>query len=347
MSLRCLKLVNQRFLSKLALIASIFALGVIALGAFTRLLDAGLGCPDWPGCYGHIIVPSSVSGITAQYPGTQLVSHKAWAEMIHRYFVGGLSLFILAIVGIIFAKKALRTIGNICFALGLLLLLAYQIMLGQWTVTLKLLPTIVTQHLLGGFFILSTLWMIHLNNKISQNHGYNQPLKKLIPFALVGLILLVAQILLGAWTSTNYASLSCADIPFCMNDNPWLTMHFKEAFNLLSPVGVNYEGGVLPTEVRQTIQMVHRCGALVVTLYIFGFMLVSIKLMEKIPELLHAIYLVFGLISIQICIGIVNVLYKLPLASAMMHNIVAALILLSFITFIFKLISYSREVVVS
>ena len=141
-------MVSQRFLSRVALCASFFALGVIALGAFTRLMDAGLGCPDWPGCYGHLTAPLTDS--------LEKIAYKAWTEMIHRYFVGGLSILIAIIITMIFSQKTLRTCFNSVMAIFLIVLLSYQIMLGQWTVTLKLLPIIVSQHLLGGYLILST-----------------------------------------------------------------------------------------------------------------------------------------------------------------------------------------------
>ena len=163
---------KQRFLSRLAFFASILALGVIALGAYTRLMDAGLGCPDWPGCYGHLVVPmtdDARQSANATFPGTPIVAAKAWAEMVHRYFVGGLSLFILSIVILVLSRKSLRICSNVFAVIGLVLLLCYQIMLGQWTVTLKLLPVIVSQHLLGGYLILSTLWFIYLNNRNHKN----------------------------------------------------------------------------------------------------------------------------------------------------------------------------------
>jgi cytochrome c oxidase assembly protein subunit 15 len=333
-------LVKPSFLSRLACFASFFALGVIALGAFTRLIDAGLGCPDWPGCYGHITAPLSETAklsVTEEYPGSNIVIYKAWAEMVHRYFVGGLSLFILSIVATILSQKIFRKRNNILLALALVLLLVYQIVLGQLTVTLKLLPIIVTQHLLGGFLILTTLWLIHLQN--------NQPLRDrliplkvgvLLPLSLVGLILLFLQIALGAWTSTNYASLSCADFPFCMNDQS-IVWHFKAAFNAFSPVGVNYEGGVLPETIRQTIQMTHRLGALIVTCYLFFLSIVAMPKLRKSFEILKSFHVVLGLLCLQLCIGITNVLFKLPLVTAVCHNLVAVLLLLAMTTLIFKL----------
>lgn len=324
-------MVNQKRLATLALFACLFALGVIALGAFTRLIDAGLGCPDWPGCYGQAIP-------NAAHAWGQFVSYKAWAEMVHRYAVGILSLLILSIVLTIFFKKELRTRTNITFSVFLLALLAYQIMLGQWTVTLKLLPIIVSQHLLGGFFILSTLWMIYLNNTLlfSRKQGSISPV--LLPLAILGLLLVLLQISLGAWTSTNYASLSCPDFPFCVNDHPLMPYYFKAAFNLFSPVGVNYQGGVLSDAIRQTIQMTHRFGALVVTTYLFVFMMFAQKKLRGHSDLIRTLYVMIGLLVIQLSLGMMNVLFKLPLHSAISHTLCAALLLITMLTFIFKLL---------
>lgn len=336
---------KQRLLSLAALLASFFAFIVIGLGAFTRLMDAGLGCPDWPGCYGHIIVPSDISAS---------IVYKAWAEMIHRYAVGGLSIFILVIVTMIFSIKALRKRTNIILASALILLLVYQILLGQWTVTLKLLPFIVTQHLLGGFLILSTLWLVFLSSRGTivmpakdcrvgkgsflavPSEGLN---RTLITGSLFGLILLFLQIFLGAWTSTNYASLSCPDFPFCVKENPFAALHLQAAFNLFSPTGINYEGGVLPETVRQTIQMIHRLGALILTIYAISFFSYASLKLRSYKALTSIIYVIFVLLFMQICIGIINIIFKLPLITAMSHNLIAVLLLLSLITFTYQLIS--------
>jgi len=330
-------------LAKIAFFASFFALGVIGLGAFTRLIDAGLGCPDWPGCYGHLTVPLSDQVNDVASYGQKLVSYKAWAEMIHRYFVGGLSLFILTILIVIPARKDTRTKANFILGFILLLLLIYQILLGQWTVTLKLLPVIVTQHLLGGFLILSTLWLIYLVNAVSPKISEKKDFSWLFVGALLMFVLTLIQITLGAWTSTNYASLSCTDFPLCVNDQS-LIWHFKDAFNVFSPVGVNYEGGVLPESIRQTIQMTHRLGALILTTYIFIYMMFGFSKLKKFPVLMKPLYLILGLLSIQICLGISNVIFQLPLVTAMAHNLIAVLILLSIITLIYRLSSNSSKV---
>lgn len=318
-------MLKRQYLSIAAIFASFFALTVIGLGAFTRLMDAGLGCPDWPGCYGHLTVPST---------GT-LDVFKAWAEMIHRYFAGSLGLMILVIFCLIFSK-ALRSRSNIILGVSLLALLIYQILLGQWTVTYKLLPIVVTQHLLGGFLILSILWLIYLNNSDQSSGRVEQPTSIKIG-AVIGLILVFLQIFLGAWTSTNYASFSCPDFPFCMNSDPLMAMDFNEAFTFFSPVGVNYEGGVLSQQARQTIQMMHRLGALLITLYLFVYTVYFMKNINTEPALLKSIYLIWGLLFIQLCLGMINVIFKLPLVTAIGHNLIAVVLLLSVITLVYKL----------
>jgi cytochrome c oxidase assembly protein subunit 15 len=331
-------LVKQNFLCRLALFASFFALGVIALGAVTRLIDAGLGCPDWPGCYGHLLAPLSNSDTASG-----IVAYKAWAEMVHRYFVGALSMLILAIIITISSRKQFRTLGNGLLALALVLLLAYQIMLGQWTVTQKLLPLIVTQHLLGGFLILAVLWLVYLSN--------NQGLQNRLPplktgywrgGAVVAVILVFIQIALGAWTSTNYASLSCPDFPVCMNDQS-MVWHFRQAFDFAAPVGVNYEGGVLPESVRQTIQMTHRFGALILTVYLLMYAAFAMLQLKKSIPLLNSLFAILGLLCVQLCIGITNIIFKLPLPTALIHNLVAVLLLLAVITLIYKLTISARK----
>jgi cytochrome c oxidase assembly protein subunit 15 len=332
-------LVKQNFLCRLAGFASFFALSVIALGAFARLIDAGLGCPDWPGCYGHLLAPLN-NNVSAINP---VVAYKAWAEMIHRYFVGALSTLILVIIGLVASQKKYRNQANVLLSLSLVLLLSYQIMLGQWTVTLKLLPLIVTQHLLGGFSILAVLWLTYLfnNNDLTQRLPLMRN-RSLVFLAVIALLLLVLQIALGAWTSTNYASLSCHDFPLCMN-NQSLIWHFKEAFNFTAPVGVNYEGGVLPESIRQTIHMTHRLGALVVAVYLVIFCAYAALRVRSSLSLMKSIFIILGLLCLQLCIGITNVIMQLPLATALLHNLVAVLLLLALITFIYKLAVSARK----
>jgi cytochrome c oxidase assembly protein subunit 15 len=334
---------QQHLVSTLAFWATMLALGVVALGAFTRLIDAGLGCPDWPGCYGHLAIPLAQKAretITFSYPDTPLVVYKAWAEMVHRYFAGTLSVFIVGIVIMLF-KKTVRKRSNVFLALGLLVLIGYQILLGQLTVTLKLLPTIVTQHLLGGFLILSVLWLVYLNNQAGESSNDIQLKSKarfILPWAVLGLILLLLQILLGAWTSTHYAALSCPDLPFCLN-NQTMIWQFREAFQLFSPIGINYEGGLLPQVVKQTIQMTHRLGAVILTTYLIILIAIAVLSLKQSLALIRPLYVIALLLCMQLCVGMANVIFKLPLMSAVAHNILAVLLLLAMITWLFKLTS--------
>jgi cytochrome c oxidase assembly protein subunit 15 len=336
-------LAKKNSISWLALGACFFALGVIGLGALTRLLDAGLGCPDWPGCYGHWVAP-------LHHPDSKFVAYKAWAEMIHRYFAGCLSILILiiitlvfknTIIGKIFRKKSLdkssyskryvpipydaihgiesyENSSKLFFAaFVLLLLLIYQIILGQWTVTLKLLPIIVTQHLLGGFSILAVLWLIYCFSVPPLASGRNTTLPELF-LALMALVILVLQITAGAWTSTHYASLSCPDFPLCFNDHfGWVTY-------------------------RQTIQMIHRLGAFIFVSYMGLFTAVFFQKIKKTPHLLKLLCLIWGLLLFQVCLGITNIIFKLPLLTAVSHTLTAALLLLAMMTFVYRLIEEVR-----
>jgi len=311
---------DDRRLSQMAGVAVFFALVVIALGAFTRLLDAGLGCPDWPGCYGHLV--PSAEGSSASF-----VAYKAWAEMIHRYAVAVLGFLMVGIVLRIVCLKPLRTLQNGMLAGGLVGLLVYQVLLGQQTVTLRLWPVVVTQHLLGGFLILSCLWLVFLN---ASRRVASQCSPVLFAAGLGAALLLLVQIVLGAWTSTNYASLSCPDFPFCLNDQ---TLHyqFAAAFHI-HPAGQNFEGGVLPLPVRQTIQMMHRLGACVVAIVLLALS-VTVVLREHSKATKPAL-LILALLPVQICLGIVNVLFQLPPGTAVCHTVIAALLLLAVITLV-------------
>lgn len=303
--------------------AVLLAFFVIGLGALTRLMDAGLGCPDWPGCYGHLIPLPSISEET--WPHSPYVAYKAWTEMIHRYAVGVLGLLILAITAWVLVRKSLHTRRLFVLVTGLWILLIYQILLGQWTVTLRLWPVIVTQHLMGGFLILSLLWMISLTQT---SIGESVHSKEGYVWTRLSLAILLLQILLGAWTSTNYASLSCPDFPFCLNDSP-VHYAFGEAFRLLS-TGINYDGGVLAPPALRAIQMTHRAGALLVSINLLA--LAAWLMMRYSYHFTRIAGGMMALLLMQACLGMINVLYHLPVVTAVCHTLVAALLLLTLIT---------------
>lgn len=288
---------------RLAKIALILAVFVIMLGAYTRLTDAGLGCPDWPGCYGHIVLQP---GLTAT------VAHKAWTEMVHRYVAGTLGLLILILVvwGLVNWKRGLQQSVAVLFLLvGVLI---FQAALGMWTVTLKLLPLVVTGHLLGGMAIAGLLsWLVASTKPNAAS--LNPHLEKWI---VLGLCILVIQLFLGAWTSTNYAALACGThFPGCAG----AVADWAHAFNIFSPVGPNYEGGLLTMAARVAIQMAHRYWALITFIYLAGL---ALALGKRGGWLL-------ALLCLQVSLGILNVVELLPLGVAVAHNGVAVLLLIT------------------
>lgn len=302
---------------RIASFAVFLALLVVVLGAYTRLTNAGLGCPDWPGCYGHLVVPNTSS--------VHIETTKAWTEMIHRYFASGLGLLILSLL-LLAAKWRKNKNHPLFIPVCLSLLVIFQAALGMWTVTLKLLPVVVMGHLLGGLSILSLLWCLRL-----QLSGTQIRLEqKLRPFALFGLIILFLQIALGGWVSANYAGIACIGFPFC-NGTLLPHMNFHEAFNMLSPIGVNYQGGVLDSQARVTIQMIHRMGAFI-TFFYLASLATWIMLKSKVTRLRWQALLIATLLVGQIILGILNVTELLPLPIAVAHNACAALLLLAVVT---------------
>jgi len=329
-------LMSIRVFSRLSHFATILAFAVVVLGAYVRLSNAGLGCPDWPGCYGHLSVPAAQKA-QSQLPDSPLIAAKAWKEMIHRYLAGSLGLMILTLAVL---SLRLRKQLNVSPFLPWLLvgLVVFQALLGRWTVTLKLHPLVVMAHLLGGLSTLGILgWMTlklrDLPPLIPPYKGgepFAPPLpanSRLRPWAILGLLLLLAQISLGGWMSANYASLACPDFPTCQG-RWWPPMNFQEAFGLLKQVGPNYEGGVLDSPARIAIHMMHRLGAGFVFLYLLGF---AVAVLRKRPETRGKGFakVMLLILVLQVSLGISNILFHLPLGVATAHNAGAALLLLS------------------
>lgn len=306
-------------------IAMVLALLVVMLGAYTRLTNAGLGCPDWPGCYGHMVLPSAQHQLIKaqrQYPEIPIESRKAWTEMAHRYAAGTLGLFIFIIGGLVLYRNWFTKKPPFPWILPLILgfLVLFQAALGMWTVTLKLLPIVVMAHLLGGVLIFASLCYYRL--QLSTIKPVSLPGRFWI---FLGVVFVFCQIALGGWVSANYAGISCIGFPTC--NGQWLPkLHLYQGFNLFSSVGANYQGGVLDNDVRMTIQWIHRVGALIVAGYI---LLLSIFLLSTVSHrsIRYMTGLVLVLITLQFTLGILNVVYLLPLAIAVLHNGVAALLL--------------------
>ncbi|WP_342220373.1 COX15/CtaA family protein [Rickettsiella endosymbiont of Miltochrista miniata] len=311
-------------------IAFLLALMVILLGAYTRLKDAGLGCPDWPGCYGRLTLPKQPSTLhNAPYIGQTLNPTKAWPEMLHRYAAATLAMLSFGAIVLIIYKHKLSQ-QPVWIATILLFLLFFQGLLGKWTVTLRLHPLIVMSHLLGGLALLSLLWILILRLSrlsIRQTSISEQKLKR---WAAFGLLLVILQISLGGWTSANYAAFVCPDFPLCQGQW-WPAMNFTEGFHLWLNTNINYEGGILSHVARTAIQMSHRIMAVITSIYL-GLLVYKLFNVTKRNFLRGLAVLLVCLLGLQISLGALNVLWMLPLPIAMAHNAVAALLLLTIIT---------------
>ena len=308
------------------LLAVVLTLTVVILGAYTRLSDAGLGCPDWPGCYGHLAVPASPDAVARAndaFAHRPVESSKAWKEMVHRYAAGLLGLAVLAL-----AVSAWRRGADRRLATGTLLLIVFQAALGMWTVTLLLKPVVVMGHLLGGFGVLSLLWLGYLNARSFVPERRAAPPYLLRRLAFMGIVVLVVQIALGGWTSANYAALACPTFPKCMGEW-WPPMDMKDGFVLWRGLGVNYEFGVLDSPARVAVHMAHRAWAVVTFLYLGALAIAALR--QTGPVRAAAAVMLLLLLG-QVSLGIANVWLSLPLAVAAAHNAVAALLLLALLT---------------
>lgn len=310
----------------LILATLLLAFVVVVLGAYVRLSDAGLGCPDWPGCYGRMIVPDDRPGADALYPERPLEHGKAWKEMLHRYAAGTLGLLIL-VVGILAWKYRNSFDRMPVIPMLLIVLVVIQALLGMWTVTLLLKPLIVLAHLLGGMTILALLlWT--LLDQTSVNRPVDANKVRLYPWALAGLVVVFIQIALGGWTSANYAALACPDLPTCQGEW-WPPMDFVEGFRLWHGLGKNYEFGLLAGDARAAIHMVHRIGALL-TLLVVGAVAIR-AISDDNKSITYLGLLLLLLLAAQIVLGVSNVLLRLPLPVAVGHNGMAALLLLNLV----------------
>lgn len=319
---------------RLALIASLLAIVVVGLGAFTRLAHAGLGCPDWPGCYGHVWAPQAdheIARANEAFPDMPVQLDKTWPEMVHRYFAGTLVILTLALL-VLAIKHRHRPAQPLKLPIGILCLIFLQAAFGMWTVTLKLWPQVVTTHLLGGFAMLSLLWLLtlRLDNRnwrlADRDVGRVVALRR---WTVLGLLIVVVQVSLGGWTTSNYAALACPDFPTCHQQ--WVPdMDLSQGFNLFQHIGPNYLGGVMDNAARTAIHFMHRVGAIVTALYL-GFL--SWKLFGvALPETRRMAKIVLTVLAAQLLLGIGNVVLDFPLAVAVAHNLTGALLLLTVVT---------------
>ncbi|MBS0286517.1 MAG: COX15/CtaA family protein [Proteobacteria bacterium] len=330
------------WLHRIIVASLLLAFSVILLGAYTRLSDAGLGCPDWPGCYGQLTAPTTsheIQTANSAFPDMPVDSSKAKKEMTHRYFAESLGFLIVCLAAFTFVyRKKIQL--PLWLPMLLVALVIAQGILGMWTVTLKLLPLVVMGHLIGGFCTLSLLWLCWLLLKFPTMPQYPLP-RALSRLAFLCLGVLFFQIALGGWTSANYAALICPDFPLCQGK--WLPDMSTRAFNVLGAIGIEEPLAFMDAVEKTTIHVSHRLGAL------FTFLLcgvLSFKLWQqgrKLPKQSRRLFigcshLLAGLLFIQIILGISNVVMHLPLHVAVTHNGIAVLLLLTLITINFILI---------
>ncbi|WP_028081710.1 COX15/CtaA family protein [Solimonas soli] len=343
---------------RLNLLAVVWCFCLVVIGAYVRLSDAGLGCPDWPGCYGHLTVPEAEHEVAAaqeRFPDRPVEAPKAWKEMIHRYLAETLGLFIVALAVIsLFLRDARRPR---VLPWLLVALVIFQGVLGMWTVTWQLKPLAVTGHLLGGMSTFSLLLWMWLSTRprgtaIAAVATRTREIRSereaalvierervgvaalpappaaprgLRAFALIALVVVACQIFLGGWTSTNYAALACPDLPTC--HGAYLPpLDVKEAFTLWRGLGINYEYGVLDARARVTIHYFHRVGAVIVML-VLGALGVWLLRRGGAPRWRAFGAAVLAALALQITLGISIVHFQLPLLLAAAHNLGAELLL--------------------
>jgi cytochrome c oxidase assembly protein subunit 15 len=287
----------------LSVAALVLTFVVVVVGAYVRLSDAGLGCPDWPGCYGKP-VPAQIADADALA--------KAWKEMGHRYLAGSLGLLL-----VLLAVLAWRLRRSHWLASAIVALVLFQATLGKWTVTMLLKPAIVAAHLLGGMAILALLCWLVLS---LYRDSTAAPMRPLRTWSALALVALTVQIALGGWVSANYAALACPELPACAGN-----MDYANAFHLLRELGQTAEGELLSLDALRAIHWAHRLFSLVALVAI-------LYAAARAWALNRSLSLALGiLLMLQFSLGVLNVALGLPLALAAAHNAGAAALLLALV----------------
>jgi cytochrome c oxidase assembly protein subunit 15 len=322
---------------------------VVVLGAYVRLTAAGLGCPDWPGCYGHLTPLGAQQSAAAS---ATLDVGKAWREMIHRYAASSLVLTIVLIAALTLSLRDRSPVSR-AYAVALLGIVVLQAALGMLTVTWQLTPLIVTLHLIFGLTTLALLWWLHLSLEAGargiraapRGAGASSPSSNARAtargLAILALVVLAGQIALGGWTSSNYAAIACPDFPTCQNAW-WPAMDYSEGFVLWRAPGINYTGGVLANPARVAIHFTHRLGAVAAACALLVAALVVLRDRSLEASRTAAAVVVLALLA-QLTIGITMVLRGFPLWLATAHNAGAAFTLLAVIALVHGLRADARH----
>jgi cytochrome c oxidase assembly protein subunit 15 len=312
---------------RLVLLTVFFTFDLILFGAFTRLSDSGLGCPDWPGCYGvsnPIAALAQIREAESLMPDGPVTLSKAWIEMLHRYFAMGVGFLIIIIVVWSWMKKQVMGAKITSTSIGILILVCIQGAFGAWTVTLKLQPVIVTIHLMLALTLLAALTYLSSMSARLENYSNLRPIKTMVPFkkiAWIVLAVLALQIFLGGWVSTNYAVLACDDFPLC--HGAWYpAMNFSEGFTLWRELGKSVDGSYLSIEALRAIHWTHRVGAILAVIAVFylAFKLWVISKDNPTSMIKSWAISLFGLGILQVVTGMSNIILDWPLLAALLHT---------------------------
>lgn len=313
------------FFQKLNWVLVFMTFDLIVFGAFTRLTDSGLGCPDWPGCYGTSNPLRAINDIQqaeSAMPTGPVTVIKAWIEMIHRYLAMMVGALILIQVAVAYSK--VKTLGKVPFiaSLGLLLMVCVQGAFGAWTVTLKLQPIIVTIHLMLALILLAclTAYAQQAWEPISARVRTLQIRPLPASLLIISFLILFMQVFLGAWVSTNYAVLACPDFPTCIG-SIWPETNWTEGFSLWRQLGLNAQGEFISPSALQTIHWAHRLFAVLVLLCLGILGVRAYQLSTAATSTLKRLaVLLLSLLLLQVLTGISNVIFQWPLIAALMHT---------------------------
>lgn len=317
---------------KLVFVTWFLTLDLIMFGAFVRLTDSGLGCPDWPGCYNNITPVGAAGHIDRALeimPYGPVSFFKAWIEMIHRYAGSLLGLLIITIVYMAWRYRA--KLGHTPrLAIVALIAVCIQGAFGAWTVTHKLMPVVVTSHLLGGMTLLALMTWLAAREKT--HLPIDGAARRWRPWMAFGLALLFTQIALGGWVSTNYAALACMDFPTCHGQ--WFPpMDFKNGYSFIRGLGMLASGDMISQYALTAIHWVHRNFAFAVFIYLgtLGWK------MRREPGLRGPCKLLLALLLAQLITGLTTIFFQWPLLIAVLHNGGAAGLVLASVTLLVRL----------
>ncbi|MFM1870495.1 MAG: hypothetical protein RLY99_1239 [Pseudomonadota bacterium] len=311
---------------RLVLLTTFFTFDLILFGAFTRLTDSGLGCPDWPGCYGvsnPLAALTQIREAESLMPTGPVTLSKAWIEMLHRYFAMGVGFLIIIITVWAWLKRNVVGQKTALTATAILLLVCVQGAFGAWTVTLKLQPLIVTIHLMLGLSLLAALtYLSSMSAKFDGEHySFRPESNPHVKLTAIVLIILIAQIFLGGWVSTNYAVLACDDFPMC-HGSWYPSMNFSEGFSLWRELGKTADGTHLSIEALRAIHWTHRLGAILAlaTIFYLAYQLFKASVHDSSQSLRFWSLCLVVLGLVQLITGMSNIILDWPLIAAVIHT---------------------------